>query len=159
MIAVLDTSAILSGKFYFGMADQVVTSPSVIKEFSEGGHSWRLMQYSIDAGMKVIAPPESAIEKIREAAIDTGDMENLSEADVEVLALAFHLKNSKLFTDDYAMQNVASHAGIDYGGVLQEGIKKKFYWRYRCASCGKFVEAGIKECPVCGGKIKRVRWK
>jgi len=159
MIAVLDTSAILSGKFYFSMAERVVTAPSVIKEFGEGGHSWRLMEYSRDAGMEVIAPPESAIEEVTKAAKTTGDMENLSEADVEVLALAFHLKNSKLFTDDYSMQNVASHIGIECEGILQEGIKKKFYWRYRCSACGKFVEAGTKECPVCGGKIKRVRWK
>ncbi len=159
MIAVLDTSAILSGKFHSGMADRVVTSPSVINEFSEGGHSWRLMQYLRDAGMEVIAPPESAIEEVLKAARVTGDTENLSEADIEVLAVAFHLKGSKLFTDDYAMQNVASHIGIDYESILQEGIKKKLYWKYRCSSCGRFAEPGTEICPVCGGKIKRVRWK
>lgn len=82
------------------------------------------MQYLRDAGMEVIAPPESAIEEVLKAARVTGDTENLSEADIEVLAVAFHLKGSKLFTDDYAMQNVASHIGIDYESILQEGIKR-----------------------------------
>jgi len=159
MIAVLDTSAILSGKFYFGATERVLTAPSVIREFSEGGHSWRLMQYTMEAGMEVIAPSRKSIKKVRAAAEHTGDLEELSEADIEVMALAMDFEDVVLFTDDYAMQNVSLHLGISYEGILQEGIKEKFYWRYRCSSCGKFVEAGTKICPVCGGNIKRVKWK
>ncbi|MEA2054437.1 MAG: NOB1 family endonuclease [Candidatus Thermoplasmatota archaeon] len=162
MIAVLDTSAILSGKFCIGKdISKVVTSPSVIDEFSEGGHSYRLMQYAREAGMKVLAPPEDAMEKVREAARLTGDI-GLSKADIEVLALAFYLKDDAiLFTDDYSIQNVAEHIGVKYKGMLQEGIKKKFYWKwkYKCMGCGRFVESEMDICPVCGGKIKRVRWK
>jgi UPF0271 protein len=156
VIAVLDTSAILSGKFYVGRA---VTSPSVIKEFDEGGHSWRLMQYAREAGMEVISPPGDAVEKVREAAKITGDIEALSGADLDILAIALYLDDAVLFTDDYSIQNVAKHIGIAYEGILQEGIKEKFYWRYRCTGCGKSVEGKTKVCPVCGGKIKRVRWK
>jgi len=159
MIAVLDTSAILSGKFYFGGADRVMTAPSVVREFSKGGHSWRLMQYTMDAGMEVIAPDSESVNKVRAAAGHTGDLEELSGADIEVMALALDFEDAVLFTDDYAMQNVALHLGISYEGILQEGIKEKFYWKYRCSSCGKFVDAGTGTCPVCGGKIKRVRWK
>ncbi len=159
MIAVLDTSAILSGKFYFSGADRVMTAPSVVREFSEGGHSWRLMQYTMNAGMEVIAPTKDSAGKVEAAARHTGDFEKLSETDMEVMALALDFDDSILFTDDYAMQNVAMHLGIAYRGILQEGIKEKFYWKYRCSSCGKFVDAGTKVCPVCGGSIKRVRWK
>jgi len=109
--------------------------------------------------MEVIVPPEDAVKKVKEAARLTGDLENLSEADMEVLSLALSMKDAVLFTDDYSMQNVAIHIGIAYRGILQEGIKEKFYWRYRCTGCGKFVKSGTKVCPVCGGGIKRVRWK
>ncbi|HEX69286.1 MAG TPA: hypothetical protein ENG10_03210, partial [Candidatus Bathyarchaeota archaeon] len=48
----------------------------------------------------------------------TGDFKYLSQADIEVLALALQLKNSgenpTVVTDDYSMQNVANKLGIEF---------------------------------------------
>ena len=153
---ILDTSAILSGKFYSG---DIATTPKVIDEFHPGGHSWRILQFMREAGLKIMQPPSDAIKKIRQAAKKTGDIEYLSPADIEILALAFHLKNAILLTDDYAIQNVADELRIKWKGVLEEGIKEKIYWGYRCASCGRFLKKKHASCPFCGGNVKRVRKK
>lgn len=110
----------------------------------------------ISIGMKIIEPPKKAIESVKKVAEKTGDIMKLSGTDIQVIALAFHLKGI-LLTDDYAMQNVAKEMGIEYRNVIEEGIKNKFYWKYRCKSCRRFFHELQKECPVCGGEIKRVK--
>lgn len=152
---VLDTSAILSGTFFVG---EIITTPKVIDEFTPGGHAWRILQYMMEAGLKIMCPPQQAIKKVKNTAKKTGDIDDLSLTDIEILALALHLKNDvMLLTDDYAMQNVAKELGIHWKGILEKGIKEKIYWAYRCASCGKRVPMGYVACPICGGKLKKVR--
>ena len=151
MLYVLDTSAILSGKFFGG---DIVTSPKVLDEIKPKGHSWRLLEYMKSAGLKIISPPQKSIEIVKKTAEKTGDISKLSDTDLEVLALAHYLK-ATLLTDDYSMQNVAEELKIDYVSVVENGIKKKIKWKYLCASCGKIYEKYVEECVVCGGKIKR----
>ncbi len=153
MLYILDTSAILSGIFFDG---EMATSPKVIDEIKPGGHSWRLLEYMKGKGLKIMKPSEEALKKVRRAADATGDMASLSEADIEILALAYFLKGT-LLTDDYAIQNVAREMGIEYRPILEEGIKEKFYWVYRCKSCGRIFEKYYEICPICGGKVGRVR--
>lgn len=153
MLYVLDTSAILSGKF-FGRG--IVTSPKVLNEIKPKGHSWRLLEYMKSVGLRIISPPEKSVEIVKKTAEKTGDIAKLSDTDLEVLALAHHLK-AILLTDDYSMQNVAEELKIDYMSVVEEGIKKKIEWIYVCSSCGKIYEKYIKECIVCGGRIKRIK--
>ncbi|MBS3773166.1 MAG: DNA-binding protein [Candidatus Thermoplasmatota archaeon] len=153
---VLDTSAILSGRWQGGT---VATVPGVIDEFEEGGHSYRMLQYAREAGLAVMLPPDEALERVRDAARRTGDLAALSGTDVEVLALAASRDDAVMVTDDYAMQNVARELDVRYEPVVQEGIREQFTWRYRCRSCGRWADAGSEQCPVCGGPIRRVRWK
>lgn len=150
---VLDTSAILSAKFF---GSDIAVPPAVLKEIKKGGMAWRHLQYMKAIGLKIISPPKDAIRLVREFASRTGDLPSLSMADIQALALAFHLK-ATLLTDDYSMQNVAREMKIEYKGIMQEGIKEKFYWRYRCKSCGRYFDEYMETCPVCGGEIKRVR--
>ena len=155
MIYVLDTSAILSGKFFGG---KIVTSPKILEEIKPKGHSWRLFEYAKSIGLELVSPPESDVEKVIEVSKRTGDYYNLSDVDIDVLALAYHLKGI-LLTDDYSMQNVAKELEIKYMSVVEEGIKEKWKWIYRCKSCGKYYKKYYNECPICGGSIKRVRKK
>ncbi|RLF45039.1 MAG: hypothetical protein DRN29_07415 [Thermoplasmata archaeon] len=150
---VLDTSAILSGKFF---GSNIATSPKVIEEIKPKGHSWRLLEYMKSVGMEIVEPPEEAIKIVERAAEKTGDLANLSQTDIEVLALAYYLK-ATLLTDDYSMQNVARELSIKYKSIIEEGIKEKFYWIFKCKSCGKVFEKFHKICPICGGKIKRIK--
>jgi len=152
-VYVLDTSAILSAKFF---GNEIAIPPAVLKEIKKGGIAWRHLQYMKAIGLKIISPPKDAIKLVKKFAALTGDLPNLSMVDIHVLALAFHLR-AILLTDDYSMQNVAKEMNIRYEGVMQEGIKEKFYWKYRCKSCGKYFDEYVEICPVCGGEIKRVR--
>jgi len=158
MHIVLDTSAILSGKHVSG---STVTVPTVINEFNEGGHSWRLLQYAKSAGMQVRQPTEVYRKRVIDAADQTGDALQLSKADMDVLALTLELQNELdevvLLTDDYAIQNVAAALDLVAQGILQPGIRQHWCWHYRCRSCGRTFETVPAECPVCGGPIKRVR--
>ena len=153
---VLDTSAILSGRWQGG---DTVTAPGVIDEFEEGGHSWRMLQYAREAGLHVRLPPESAVETVRAAAQRTGDLPMLTDTDIEVLALAVSLDDGVVVTDDYAIQNVAHELDVQYEAVVQDGIREQFEWKYRCASCRQWVNEEREDCPVCGGHVRRVRWK
>jgi UPF0271 protein len=155
MVYVLDTSAILSGKFF---GDDIATSPKVLEEIRPKGHSRRLLEYMLCIGMKVVEPPADAIEVIKRTATKTGDIAHLTEVDIEVIALAYYL-HSILLTDDYSIQNVADELKISYESILEEGITEKILWVYRCKSCGKFFDKYYKKCVICDGKIKRTTKK
>jgi UPF0271 protein len=158
MVIVLDTSAILSGKYFLG---QTITVPTVIDEFKVGGHSWRLVEYAQSAGMQVRSPASTSRQQVTIVAKQTGDDQQLSDADLDVLALAFELGREQreviLMTDDYAIQNVAAAMGIPVQGILQPGIQQHWHWIFRCSSCGRTYDVAFTECPVCGGALRRSR--
>jgi UPF0271 protein len=157
-IFVLDSSAILSGK---PLSGEMVTSPLIIKEFRRG-QSYRSLNFLLMAGMRILSPSKSSLEKIENGAEKTGDEFRLSKADKEILALALELSDEKdrkviLLTDDYSMQNLAKKIGIEYLSVSQEGIKEEFHWILRCTGCGRFFKKKMKKCPICGSELKTVR--
>ena len=158
MDIVLDTSAILSGKYVTG---STLTTPSVIDEFQKGGHSWRLMEFAKCAGMQVRQPPEPYRTRATAAARRTGDLQHLSLADIDVLALALELSHERaevlLITDDYAIQNVAAELSVPVESILQRGIRQRWKWSFRCSSCGQTFDHPPVECTVCGGPVKRMR--
>ncbi|MGQ0537274.1 MAG: NOB1 family endonuclease [Methanobacteriota archaeon] len=154
---VLDTSALLSGKTI--PANGVMyTSPRILDEFQHGGRSRRTLDYLLEAGLRVDVPKKESLSKVEEAAHKTGDSGRLSEADVELLALAVDVKGT-LVTDDYSIQNVAATLSLPFETIAQQGIQQIFTWEYRCAGCGRKYEAIVKECSVCGSPIKTVKAK
>lgn len=154
---VLDTSAILSGKPP-NPEGILYAPPGVVAEFEQGGKSRRSLDYMLEAGLRVIPPSAAAIATADEAATKTGDIAKLSEADLEVLALAKDL-NAAVVTDDYAIQNVAASLKIPFEPVLQAGIKEVIHWAYKCRGCGKQYQELAKECLVCGSEVRAVKGK
>lgn len=151
---VLDTSAILSGKANF---DGILYAPpAVVGEFEAGGKSRRQLEYMLEAGLRVIAPAAANVAAAEEAATRTGDLAKLSDADLEVLALARELSGC-VVTDDYAIQNVAATLKIPFQAVNQAGIEEVVHWVYRCRGCGKAYADLAKECVVCGSEVRAVR--
>ena len=69
-----------------------------------------------------------ALELVKQKAYDVGSLNNLSETDLKVIALALQL-NAKLITDDFTMQNLADHIGLKYEGVMRGEIKEKKTFR------------------------------
>jgi len=158
-IFIIDTSALLSGKTFNVSDVKLITTTSVSKELNPGGADFRNFQYLKEMGLRIISASKGSINKIKNVAQETGDLNKLSEADIEILALALDLnenKNNQIFilTDDYAIQNIANYLNLKFKTMSQRGITKNFKWYYRCPGCGKQFKASIKICPICGTETK-----
>lgn len=153
---VLDTSAILSGKP--APEGVLYAPPGVVNEFQDGGKARRQLDYMLEAGLRVIPPSAASVAAADEAASRTGDLAKLSEADLEVLALAKEV-NGWVVTDDYAIQNVAATMKLPFEPVNQAGIKEVIHWAYKCRGCGKQYQELAKECIVCGSEVRAVKGK
>ena len=140
--------------FIQGIDVEGYTTPKVIKEVKDP-ESKLFLESLISAGkVKVLMPSEESIEVIKTKALETGELDELSEADIEVLALAYELK-AVLFTDDYNLQNIAKTLGIRFK-TLKRGIRKVIRWRYVCIGCNKKFEREPPEgiCPDCGSPVR-----
>ena len=133
---VLDTAALLFTPLRF--CEDCVTVPGVLRE--AGGEFLG----------EVREPREEYVKRVEEAAEELG--EELSETDVQVLALALEL-GAPLVTDDAGVQNVACFLEIPFEGVHFR-ITHLIFWERRCRKCG--YRGKEKTCPVCGVKTQRV---
>lgn len=158
-IFLIDTSAILSGKPINLNNSSMVTTPLVSDELKPGGKDYRKFQFLQEIGLTIQSASIESIKKIKKTAEKTGDIERLSSADIEIIALAWDIKikgkdESVILTDDYSIQNVANNLKIKFQSVSQRGITKRFKWLYHCPGCGKRYNESIKICNICGTKIK-----
>ena len=158
-IFIIDASAVLSGKPINLEDAKMVTTPGVSNEFQPGGRDYQAFQFLIEKGLTIISPSKESIIKINGTSKETGDIERLSDADKELLALSLELSKKNeaiLITDDYSIQNVANSLDIKFESISQRGIKKRFKWSCRCQGCGKKFKENIKICPICGSKTKNI---
>ncbi len=144
---VLDSSAIIEGFVPPGDVELYIP-PGVEEEVRDRALNFHLY--------RVVSPSRYNTKLVVKAAKETGDFPSLSNVDMEVLALALQL-NATVVTDDYAIQNVAAHLGLEFQGLHQRGIEEVRRWKWRCTSCGRYYNHYYEECPVCGGELKRVR--
>ena len=154
MKLVLDASAVLSG-MPLPSEGELLLPPLVENEL---GHAWarRKLEYLKEVRLAVQEPSRAAMDAIRAKCRQTGDDARLSEADLQVLALAFETSGT-ILTDDYSIQNTASVLNIPYRPVSQKGIVEVFVWRYRCTGCRKVFDKNQPECPICGSKVQSFR--
>jgi UPF0271 protein len=137
---VVDTSVFILGKRLKG---NLITVPAVKEELKDIGSKSRLEIY----GVRVESPSKEALKKAKRAAKETGDHLVLSKADLEVLAKAQEY-GAILATDDYALQNVALHLGLQIEPINQPIIKRSKRRVQRCSACGAVFEK--EACPDCG---------
>ena len=111
--------------------------------------------------LTVRKPRNSFLQEINEASRKVGDVRYLSEADLQVLALALELKRAGLHpfivTDDYSIQNVANQIGVNFTSLMTYGIRFRFNWLLYCPACYRKYPSDykFKSCEVCGTKLKR----
>lgn len=111
--------------------------------------------------LMVRTPRISLLKKVKEASRRVGDVRYLSEADMQVLALALELKSAGLdpliLTDDYSIQNVANKIGVNFTSLVTYGIKFRFDWILYCPACHRKYPSDykFKSCEVCGTELKR----
>jgi len=152
---VLDAAALFAS-LPLRLHDTCYTTPLVATEVIDQ-ESRKSLEYALVSGKLVVTePPRESIEEVKKAAENIGELSNLSEADISVLALTHSLLSmcSKVvvITDDKSVQNVALHLGAQVHGIKRRAIRKPRKATYICPACGyKSNKAGT--CPICGHKL------
>jgi len=148
---VLDTSAFIHE---YHTTEPTATIPMVREELTDE-HAYRYDAME-GSGMHIQLPEEGTVERVRRAAVQSGDADALSTTDVRLLAAALEL-GATLVTDDYAMQNVAEKLDITVEFIAQEGIDEVRDWLFQCSGCGRDFEENRDRCPICGSDLTRKR--
>ncbi len=146
---VLDASAFIHE---YHTTEQMATVPMVREELEdESAYRYDAME---GAGMHIHIPSDETVETVQRAARELGDLDELSETDVRLLAAAFELDGT-LVTDDYAMQNVADRLEVRTEMIAREGITEQREWLFQCQGCGREFEEDKDRCPICGSSLSR----
>lgn len=159
-VFVADAAALIESDL-LGLKSKAFTTPLVLLEVREESSRARLDAAFKQGLVEVVEVPLEFLKAARLAAEVSTDFPDLSNADFEVLALCLKLKREgvqfTLLTDDYALQNAASKAGISFEGVSKKGIKSVKEWVWRCRACGKAFPRTLKEveCPSCSGELAK----
>ncbi len=146
-----------SSVFILGMPlpNRIITTTDVLLELKDM-QSRMAFEAAVDSNVNVVveAPLPHLVDEVSSHARVTGDCERLSDTDIGLLAKTLEY-NGILYTDDYAIQNVAGSIGIRTEPVVQKHIKERFEWGWRCVGCGRKFEGGDseQECPVCGSRL------
>lgn len=159
---VLDTSAFVAGFDPLSTAEEQYTTPLVTEEISKNSMLGFRFKTAVESGkIRVESPKKHFLEKAKESASMAGDLFYLSEADLQVLALALELRTQCyspfIATDDYSIQNVASQMGIEFAPLATFGIRRRLQWMRYCPACYKKYSADYRStiCEVCGTEIRR----
>ncbi|MEM0134018.1 MAG: hypothetical protein QXU18_02155 [Thermoplasmatales archaeon] len=151
MKIVVDTSSLFYG-FQIDGSNEFLTTQSVIDEI-RGKRMKKSILMNIDL-LKIMEPTKSGIEKVDRVARSTGDIDQLSRTDVELIALASETE-AHILTNDLAIQNVCRKMGIKYQSFGGKAIDTEIEWEYRCVGCHKKFDRFLEECPHCGNELKR----
>ncbi|MCW4000350.1 MAG: ribonuclease VapC [Candidatus Bathyarchaeota archaeon] len=161
-ITVLDTSAFVGGFDPFASADLLVTAPAVVEEIRRDSMVKMRFEAALESGKVRIQEPSKQYRDAAEASAGkVGDAHKLSEADMQLLALALQLKAEgylpQIVTDDYSIQNVAVKVGVEFSSRSTYGIKRMLEWIRYCPACHKQYPgtSKLQECQICGTPLKR----
>jgi UPF0271 protein len=146
---ILDTSAFIH-EYH---TQESKASIPLVREELEDEHAYRFDALE-GSGMHLHIPEDETVERVERAARETGDLAELSETDVRLVAAAFELDGT-LVTDDYAMQNVAEKLEVTVEVIAREGISEQRDWRFQCAGCGREFDDNHDRCPICGSDLSR----
>jgi UPF0271 protein len=161
-VFVLDTSAFLAGFDPFSLGTEQVTVPKVEEEILRNSMIKMRFETAVESGkVKVKTPTQKFSDSVKTFASKVGDSFKLSEADMQLLALSLELKAegyaSKIVTDDYSIQNVATQMEIGFLALTTFGIKRLLEWIRYCPACYREYSANCKnkKCQICGTELKR----
>ncbi|WP_321506040.1 nucleotide-binding protein [uncultured Methanoregula sp.] len=148
MKAVLDASVFFSELPIDG---ELYTTPLVCDELLDIRAKGNFEKFCAK-GLRVLSPGQESMNAVRSAAKTSRDSGVISKTDEELLALTHEL-GAILYTDDFAIQNVAGVMNLETHPILQRKARQ-VRWKYRCCGCGKYY-GHDGDCPVCGAAIKR----
>ena len=103
--------------------------------------------------LQIIEPEGSYIKDAKNAAKKSGDLPQLSEEDISIIALGIKTQG-EIISDDFAISNVAKNIGLKISPIMTKGIRDVGNWIHYCPGC-KITQKEKKECPNCGTPLKR----
>lgn len=149
---ILDATAFYAG-LPFRSQDTFYVTNLVYNEIQHIKKNHDAIQILIDTKRLVIQEPNHTyVEKVKEYAKKTGDLNNLSIEDISSISLSLEL-GEELVTDDFAASNVAKNLGIKVIPLMTKGIKTVGKWIHYCSSCGISSKKSI--CIQCGNRLSR----
>jgi len=161
-ILVLDASAFIAGFDPLSIDVEQCSVPMVEMELVADTLPWVRFRTAVESGkLKIKEPNISFLGKAKESSKKVGDVLFLSEADLQVLALAMEIKSGGeeplIVTDDYSIQNVANKIGVEFASLMTFGIRFRFDWILYCPACHRKYPSDykLKACEVCGTELKR----
>ena len=150
---VLDASAFYAG-IPFGSNEPNFITSLVYDEIQHIKKSHDVVQILIETKRLTIKDPDTVfLNKVKNAATESGDLINLTNEDISSISLSLQL-HAELVTDDFAMSNVAKNLGIAINPIMTNGIKTAGTWRYYCPAC-EINFSKTSQCPNCGTSLKR----
>ena len=109
--------------------------------------------------LKVLAPDSESLTEIKQKASETGDIQELSDCDLSVLAIAKKLQKQYasvlILSDDYDIQNLANYIGLLCKGIHWKGITSLHEYLWICTGCGAKSKEKMKYCLECGTELIR----
>jgi len=156
-VQVLDTTALLAGLLEHGPAS-LVTVKDIIEEVRYGGIAPERLMTAVDSGLLEVKTPNPIyISKVRETAEKSGDLPGLSNADINLIAVALEEHERgydvTLVSDDYSIQNTAIQLGLKVLGSIHPTIRRPLKWFFICAGCGFEASSSTLVCPRCGSTV------
>lgn len=165
VILILDASAIINYLAKFGNIDkEAYITASAINEIRSEASSLRIDQLVLTGKLHIAHPDEVYIKEVIRTARRIGNIHDLSNADIETLALALKFvkegKKAILITDDYSMMNVAYALNIRFKSLLVKPIREYREYIYICQTCHFSTREPPSDlkCPHCGDMlVRRIR--
>lgn len=128
VVYIFDTAAFLAALQLHIYVGEIVTTPSVVQEVKDSESMSKLEIALIIERFRVESPDHKYMEKVKNIAKSLKLLDKLSQADIEVMALAFQYKDKEfepvVFTDDYDVQSILKFIGIKFKPVKNIGIDK-----------------------------------
>ncbi|WP_455281005.1 NOB1 family endonuclease [[Eubacterium] cellulosolvens] len=162
IVYILDTSALVMGVNPSIIKGEVYSVPEVESELPSDSMAALRFATSRDSSILLVqSPNQSSCDMVRKASLKLGERLSLSKADLQILALGLDLRlkgmSPTIVSDDYSIQNVAEHLGINYTFLATFGITYEFNWSIYCPACFRRYVHNYTEhlCEVCGTKLKR----
>ena len=150
---ILDATSFYAG-IPFSSQDESFTTPLVFEEIKHIKSNQGVLRTLVELKrLKILEPEEDFIDIVMKKSKQTGDLRELSEGDISVIALCLQLKGD-LVTDDYAVSNVAKHFNLKVIPVMTSGVTRVLQSDYACPACEKIFYEG-SDCPICGTKLKK----
>jgi len=168
-ILVLDTNIFLLGIDFNVIKGQLYSVPGILDEIKveryieKNRNILNRIEYALSSEKLILmSPGKKFIEEVRQVGQKTGDLNVLSETDLNLIALTLELERTKennviLYTNDYSMENVCSELNLGFSPLAKEGIKKRINYEVYCPYCQEIhpSEDLGKKCEICGSKLKR----